>query len=214
MSVNKQERPVQKEHWEKVYNTKQLTEVSWYEPRPQVSLDFVKSLGIKPDQSVIDIGGGDSLFADHLLALGFKDITVLDISEAAINRARQRLGKRADEVNWIVSDVLEFQPQQSYDCWHDRAAFHFLTTEEQVQKYLTIAHKALAKEGKIVMGTFSENGPEKCSGLPVKQYSEDLLSATLKKWFEKIRCIQIEHLTPFNTLQHFLFCSFRKPSLT
>jgi ubiquinone/menaquinone biosynthesis C-methylase UbiE len=199
-----------KAHWEKVYSTKQLNEVSWYQPNPEVSLRFIQELGIPHEASVIDIGGGDSLLADHLLEAGFTDITVLDISEAAIERAKKRLGPKADEVKWIVSDITEFKPQRVYDFWHDRATFHFLTTETDVQTYLRISQSAISPGGKLLIGTFAENGPEKCSGLPVKQYSEESMSATIRRWFEKIKCIHTDHLTPFNTIQHFLFCSFKK----
>lgn len=197
-------------HWEKVYNSKQLTEVSWYQPTPSVSLDFFKELDLPATASIIDIGGGDSLLVDRLLEKGFSDITVLDISAAAIDRAKKRLGEKANTVKWIVTDIVNFIPERTYDCWHDRAAFHFLTTPEQINSYLSIAQKAIATSGKIIIGTFSETGPEKCSGLPVKQYSEATLVTLIKKWFEKIKCIHTEHLTPFNTIQNFLFCSFKK----
>jgi ubiquinone/menaquinone biosynthesis C-methylase UbiE len=135
---------------------------------------------------------------------------VLDISESAINRAKKRLGEKANLINWVVSDITEYHPDRKFDFWHDRAAFHFLTTEEQISKYLAIANQAIGAGGKIVIGTFSENGPAKCSGLPIKQYSESTLTTLIKKWFEKIKCIQTDHITPFNTIQNFLFCSFKK----
>lgn len=199
-----------KEHWERVYNSKRFSEVSWYQATPGVSLDFIKDLHIAKDAAIIDVGGGDSFFVDHLLDTGFTDITVLDISTAAINRAKQRLGSRAGLVNWIVSDITEFVPVRKYDFWHDRAVFHFLTKEEQINKYLAVANKALSVSGKILIGTFSETGPSTCSGLPVKQYSETTMTALIKKWFDKIKCIRIDHVTPFNTIQNFLFCSFKK----
>ncbi len=199
-----------KQHWERVYNTKQFTEVSWYQPTPTVSLDFVKEFSVTKDAAIIDVGGGDSYFADHLLNLGYTNITVLDISEAAINRAKSRLGVKAGLVNWVVSDITAFVPDRRFDFWHDRAAFHFLTSAEQINKYLAIANKALSSSGKIVVGTFSESGPSTCSGLPIKQYSESALTLLIKKWFQKIKCIHTDHITPFNTIQKFLFCSFKK----
>jgi ubiquinone/menaquinone biosynthesis C-methylase UbiE len=199
-----------KSHWEKIYATKRQDEVSWYQPTPRVSLDFISELNIQKDAAIIDIGGGDSHLADNLLAAGFTDITVLDISEEAINKAKQRLGKEAERVKWIVSDINEFVIDKKFDCWHDRAAFHFLTTEEQVEKYLSIAQEHISKDGRMIIGTFSTSGPEKCSGLPIKQYSEQSLSAVLKNWFKKIKCITTNHVTPFNTIQNFLFCSFKK----
>jgi 2-polyprenyl-3-methyl-5-hydroxy-6-metoxy-1,4-benzoquinol methylase len=199
-----------KSHWDKVYCTRQQNEVSWYQPTPKVSLGFIHELNIPSTASVIDVGGGDSLLADNLLAAGFTDITVLDISEAAINRVKQRLGKDAEKINWIVSDITVLHTEKKFDCWHDRAAFHFLTTEEQVEKYLSVAQKHIADNGKMIIGTFSTNGPQKCSGLPVRQYSEQLLSSALKRWFDRIKCITMDHITPSKSIQNFLFCSFKK----
>lgn len=199
-----------KSHWDKVYAVNKLNEVSWYQTTPKISLDFINELNISKNASIIDVGGGGSFLADSLLTAGFNDITVLDISEAAINGAKQRLGKDAAKINWIVSDINELVIDKKFDCWHDRAAFHFLTTEEQVEKYLSVAQEHISKNGRMIIGTFSTAGPEKCSGLPVKQYSEHTLSALLKNWFEKIKCITTDHITPFNTIQNFLFCSFKK----
>jgi len=199
-----------KSHWEKIYASKRQDEVSWYQPTPEVSLDFINELNIPKDAAIIDVGGGDSYLADNLLAAGFTNITVLDISEVAINKAKQRLGKDAEKINWKVSDINELVTTKKFDCWHDRAAFHFLTTEKQVEKYLNIAQKHISDNGRMIIGTFSASGPEKCSGLPIKQYSEQSLSTALKSWFEKIKCITTDHITPFNTIQNFLFCSFRK----
>ncbi len=202
-----------KQHWEKVFTTKQVDEVSWYQQTPQQSLDFVQQLALPKTASIIDIGGGDSFFADHLLQMGYKNITVLDISAAAINKAKQRLGNKAAMVKWIVSDILEFKSDVQFDCWHDRAAFHFLTTSQEINDYLLIAQQHIKPTGKLIIGTFSTEGPEKCSGLPVKQYNENILTSTLQKWFQKIRCITIDHITPFKTIQNFLFCSFKKISI-
>lgn len=174
-----------KEHWEKVYSTKKLQEVSWYQPNPKASLDFIAGFNLPKDASIIDIGGGDSFLTDRLLESGFTNITVLDISEAAINRAKQRLGNKADMIKWIVSDITEFAPTDSYDFWHDRATFNFLTTTEEIEKYISIAAKAVKENGKMLIGTFSENGPEQCSGLQVKQYGEETLVSLIGKWFKK-----------------------------
>ncbi len=198
------------QHWEKVYRSKQLNEVSWYQPTPAVSLAFLDELAVAKEAAIIDVGAGDSLLVDHLLEKGYSDITVLDISSAAIDRAKKRLGAKATRVKWIVSDITGFVPLRQYDCWHDRAAFHFLITRKQVTSYLSVAKKAIAPGGKIVIGTFSETGPSTCSGLPVKQYSETTLTGLVKKWFQKIKCLQTDHVTPFNTIQRFLFCSFKR----
>lgn len=198
----------EKKHWETVYRTKQPNEVSWTQEKPQTSLDFIHSFNLPRTARIIDIGGGDSKLVDFLLEEGFNDITVLDISEAALNRAKVRLGDRADMVKWVVSDIADFQPEITYDVWHDRATFHFLTLSSQIAKYLTIAERAV--NGYITIGTFSENGPQKCSGLNIKQYSETELQHQLARGFQKIRCITEDHLTPFNTMQNFLFCSFKR----
>jgi len=202
-----------KQHWEKVFTSKQVDEVSWYQQTPQQSLDFVQQLALPKTAAIIDIGGGDSFLVDHLLQMGYSNITVLDISAAATNKAKQRLGNKAALINWVVSDILEFKSRIKFDCWHDRAAFHFLTTADEVNAYLTLAHQHLTADGKLFIGTFSTDGPEKCSGLPVKQYNETSMASTLQKWFKKIRCITTDHITPFKTIQNFLFCSFQKISI-
>jgi cyclopropane fatty-acyl-phospholipid synthase-like methyltransferase len=202
-----------KEHWEQVFSTKQLNEVSWYQPLPKESLCFIKKFNLPKNAAIIDVGGGDSFLVDYLLADGYTNITVLDISAAAIQRVKNRLGAAAEKVTWIVEDILNFKTNKQYDCWHDRAAFHFLTNEDDISKYIQIAQQHLTKMGKLVIGTFSTSGPEKCSGLPIKQYNETLLSKMLRKWFNKIKCITIEHATPFKTTQNFIFCSFQKLSL-
>jgi len=202
-----------KQHWEKVYTTKEFTDVSWYQANPTVSLDFLSAFNMAKDAAIIDVGGGDSYFVDHLLNLGYRNITVLDISKTAIEKAKKRLGDKALVVNWVVSDITTYIPDRQFDFWHDRATFHFLTSAEQVDKYLALANNAISPAGKMVMGTFSENGPEKCSGLPIKQYSESALTSLIKKWFQKIKCIHTDHITPFNTVQNFLFCSFKKATI-
>lgn len=195
-------------HWDKVYAGKTASELSWTQAVPQTSLSFIHSFDIPKNASIIDVGGGDSTLVDHLLQEGYTDLTVLDISHEAIEKAKARLGSLAGKVHWIVLDIREFKPDRAYDVWHDRATFHFLTTPEEIQTYLTIARKAVGKF--MTIGTFSKNGPDKCSGLQVRQYDEDLLVSELRNGFLKIRCITEDHLTPFHTRQNFLFCSFRK----
>jgi 2-polyprenyl-3-methyl-5-hydroxy-6-metoxy-1,4-benzoquinol methylase len=202
-----------KEHWEKIYATKQPNEVSWTQAFPKTSLDFVHSFNLPKTASIIDIGGGDSKLVDCLLDEGFKNISVLDISGKAIERAQQRLGDRAMKVNWIVSDVTEFHPSTAYDCWHDRATFHFLTSSHDVNTYLTTARQAVPPGGRMVIGTFSDKGPKKCSMLDVQQYSEEELQQQLQHGFEKLKCVTEDHVTPFNTTQNFLFCSFKRNEL-
>jgi hypothetical protein len=201
----------QKKHWDKIYLTKKSDEVSWTQPVPKTSLDFLHSFQLTKDSPIIDVGGGESRLVDFLLDEGFTDITVLDISEEAVIHSKERLGQeKAAKVQWIVSDVIEFVPTRKYYVWHDRATFHFLTTESQIARYVSLASNFIDSQGYMTIGTFSENGPTKCSGLPVRQYSENLLSSVLTEHFKKIRCITEDHETPFHTFQNFLFCSFKK----
>lgn len=197
-----------KRHWETVYETKNPNEVSWTQEIPKTSLAFIKSFGLARSAKIIDIGGGDSALVDHLLNEGFENITVLDISERSLEKAKLRLGEKAKNVTWIISDILDFEPTETYDIWHDRAAFHFLTTEEEIEKYKSIVEKAV--QSYLVIGTFSENGPLKCSGLEISQYSDEKLSSTFEHHFEKIETVLEDHETPFGTTQNFLFCSFKK----
>lgn len=199
-----------KQHWEHIYQTKKLSDVSWFQPTPETSLDFFHQCNVPTTAKIIDIGGGDSFLVDHLLALDYKDISVLDISEAALVRAQQRLGDNAALVKWIVADVVNFQPTETYDVWHDRAAFHFLTEELDIVTYIHIAQTHIRPNGVLILGTFSEEGPKKCSGIEIRQYSETTMTERLEQFFEKIRCITVNHTTPFSTTQRFVFCSFRK----
>ena len=195
-------------HWDTVYQTKASNEISWTQEIPKTSLDFIHSFGLAKTAKIIDIGGGDSKLVDHLLDEGFDNITVLDISSKALEKAKKRLGSRAEKVNWIVSDITEFKPDTLFDVWHDRATFHFLTSAAQVAKYMDTARSSVS--GFLTIGVFSDRGPEKCSGLSIKQYSEDNLTQELQNGFDKIRCITEDHETPFRTTQNFLFCSFKR----
>lgn len=197
-----------KAHWETVYETKSPQEVSWTQEIPQISLDFIQSFQLNKDAHIIDIGGGDSLLVDHLLDLGFMNLSVLDISEHAIERAKVRLGERASLVEWIVSDINDFQPKISYDLWHDRAAFHFLTAPSDINRYTRLVGNH-AKN--LVIGTFSTDGPLKCSGLEITQYDELSLGDLFRvEGFECIETKREDHQTPFGTSQNFVFASFRK----
>jgi 2-polyprenyl-3-methyl-5-hydroxy-6-metoxy-1,4-benzoquinol methylase len=196
------------DYWETVYRTKEAEEVSWTEDIPKTSLDFIDGFKLEKTAKIVDIGGGDSKLVDYLLEAGFEDITVLDISSSALEKSKKRLGERASRIKWIVGDVTEFISDTKYDVWHDRATFHFLTTEKEIQKYIDTATKSV--KGYMTIGTFSENGPEKCSGLAVKQYNEQTLQRTLNKDFDKLKCITEDHVTPFKTKQNFLFCSFKR----
>ena len=197
-----------KNHWETVYETKQPNEVSWTQENPKTSIDFIRETHIEKSAKIIDIGGGDSKLVDFLLEEGYENITVLDISSTALERAKKRLGKNAEKVSWIASDITEFKPDTSYDIWHDRATFHFLTTGEQINKYIEITEKWVS--GFLIIGTFSNQGPKKCSGLEIKQYSETELEKQFSNRFKKLKCISEDHTTPFETKQNFTFCAFEK----
>lgn len=196
-----------KQHWETVYETKSPDQVSWTQEKPKVSLKFIQGFGFDKDASIIDIGGGDSKLVDFLLADGFTDVSVLDISGKAIERAKKRLGDLASKVNWIESDINDFTPTRMYAIWHDRAAFHFLTSTEEQARYVMMVNEAVSDF--LVIGTFSEDGPLKCSGLEVQQYSESSMINQFKG-FEKLQCEFENHQTPFDTIQNFIFCSFKK----
>jgi hypothetical protein len=197
-----------KTHWEQVYLTKNPEEVSWTQAVPKTSLDFINSFNLPKNAGIIDIGGGDSPLVDFLLLSGFQNITVLDISAAALEKAKARLGTKSKLVKWVVTDIVNFRPVERYSVWHDRATFHFLTDEKQIAAYLRITEECVTQY--MVMGTFSDEGPEKCSGMPVKRYTETLLQNQLNKAFIKVKCINEDHITPFKTKQSFLFCSFKR----
>lgn len=196
-----------KEHWEKVYQSKKSDEVSWSQPTPRTSLEYIEQLDIPLSAKIIDIGGGDSYLAEHLLKKGYTNITVLDISENAINRAKLRLGAKANHITWINTDIINFKPTTTYDAWHDRATFHFLTTPESIDKYLLIVKEAV--KGKIVIGTFSSEGPKSCSGLKITQYDEINLVEKFKSiGFRKKNCKIEDHKTPSSSIQEFIYCAF------
>lgn len=202
--------PDRKTHWENVFATKAENEMSWFQPDPKTSIHLFTQLQLPLDANIIDIGAGDSHLIDAFIERGYKNIYALDISENALNRAKQRLGDKGKFVHWIVSDILEFKSNVKFDFWHDRAAFHFLTTEEGIEQYRNLTEALIPQGGHLVLGTFSENGPNKCSGLEIKQYSETLMSKCFEKAFQKIHCQNEDHPTPFNTFQNFLFCCFQK----
>ena len=197
-------------HWENIYQTKDFKDVSWYQPTPETSLEFLKKFQVPKTAKIIDVGGGDSYLVDNLLDLGYTNVTVLDISATALEKAQKRLGKKAEQVKWIVADAATFVPEKKYDFWHDRAAFHFLTNEQEIEHYINTVQQGLNPEGVLVLGTFSEEGPKKCSGIEIRQYSETTMTTLLKKFFKKIKCIKVDHKTPFDTIQNFIFCGFRK----
>lgn len=200
-----------KSHWEHIYQTKKLEEVSWYQPKPITSLKYIEALNLSKDAKILDVGGGDSFLVDSLLNLGYNNISVLDISEKALLRAKRRLGEDADKVNWIVSDAAEFKSNDIYDLWHDRAAFHFLNENSKKEAYLKNLENSLAPGAYVIIGTFSENGPKKCSGIEISQYSKIALSDLFdKELYEELGCEYIDHITPSGSVQNFSFCRFKR----
>ena len=198
------------DHWQNVYDKKNENEVSWYQKSPKLSLDFVKSLNLSLDAEIIDIGAGESRLVDNLLEMGFVNLSVLDISSKSIEKTKKRLGLKSKLVNWIVSDINNFNPTKKYDLWHDRAAFHFLKDSVEIDNYVKLVKSSLHNQGNLIIATFSENGPLKCSGLEVSRYSENSISDLFNNDFELIKSQKSIHKTPFSTSQEFLFSKFKK----
>ena len=184
--------------------------MSWYHDVPKTSIDLILSTGVDKNANIIDIGGGDSKLADKLLELGFKNISVLDISAKALEKAKTRLREKGKSVIYIEADILEFDAGSRFDIWHDRATFHFLTKEKDIVRYVEIAGKFIKSSGYLIISTFSTNGPKKCSGLDIMQYSEDSIKKTFQKDFSHMRSFEEIHTTPFNTKQNFLFKVFKR----
>lgn len=197
-------------HWQNVYTTKGEGQVSWFQDSPHPSLDLIALTGAPRDAAIVDIGGGASRLVDALLDAGYTDLATLDLSEAALATARQRIGARASQVQWIAADVTAWQPQRPYDVWHDRAALHFLTAAADRQAYVGCLARALRPGGHAIIGTFAPDGPEKCSGLTVMRYDAASLSALLGEDFTLVDTRRHEHVTPWGATQHFQFSTFCK----
>ncbi len=197
-------------HWENVYATKGENEVSWFQENPTPSLELMDLAQLTPDSAIIDIGGGASRLVDRLVARGFRNVTVLDLSESALSAAKARLGDQANNVQWVVADVTTWEPPQIYDLWHDRAAFHFLTDDAARSAYVDRLKRALKPTGHVVIGTFALNGPERCSGLPVTRHDAVSLAAILGPEFELIDTRPHQHVTPWGATQQFQFSTFRR----
>ena len=200
-----------KAHWEQVWTTKASTEVSWYQAEPLLSRALLREIGMAPSTSVLDVGGGDSRLVDALLADEIGRITVLDLSGAALTRARTRLGARADTVTWIEADVTTVVlPPQSVDIWHDRAVFHFLTDVAQRHAYVERVLQSVKPGGHVIVATFAEDGPDHCSGLPVMRYGADALHAEFGAPFELLEHSRETHHTPGGAVQQFVYCYCRR----
>ena len=194
-------------HWEKIYAKKTPKQVSWTQKTPQLSLDLIHALTLPKDAPIIDIGGGESHLIDHLLKHGYTNLSVLDIAGNALNRSKKRLGKKASNIHWIKEDITKFCPTQTYEVWHDRAVFHFLTLTNEIEYYKNLIQKHITHS--FIIQAFSKNGPLKCSGLPVKQYNISDLDKEFKGQGRMIDSGKITHLTPFQTEQDFAYACFK-----
>ncbi len=197
-----------KEHWDHAYTARQTRKVSWYQQTPALSLEMIKNARIAMDAPLIDVGGGASLLVDSLLEEGYRDITVLDISPIALNKARRRLGDRASRVKWIEKDITCFETERKFDLWHDRALFHFLTHEGDRKKYIRVLKKSLQPGGHLVISTFAMGGPQRCSGLDIVQYDARKLEQELGGEFTLVEQEQVLHHTPAEKEQLFEFFRF------
>lgn len=200
-----------KEHWERVYSTKPADAVSWYQEHAEQSLRLIRQTGLPQSASIIDVGGGAATLVDDLLRDGYSSITVLDLSAAALTAAKTRLGDKASAVTWMVADVTQVElPASSYDIWHDRAVFRFLTSESERHAYVATVLRAVKPGGHVIVATFGKDGPQQCSGLPVMRYSPEGLHAEFGELFTLIGHEQEEHRTPFGTVQKFIYCNCRR----
>ena len=197
-----------KKHWENIYQKKEIDGVSWYQKIPIESLQLIKKYSISNSDKIIDIGCGKSFLADNLLELNYTDISLVDISSNALKEVKDRLQNKS--LNFIETDILNFNSNDKYDIWHDRAVFHFITNPEGIEKYISLCNKYINNQGILIIGTFAEDGPLKCSGLEIKRYSVDQISGLFKETFELVESFKMLHKTPFETEQSFLFCVLRK----
>ena len=197
-----------KKHWENIYQKKEIDGVSWYQKIPSESLQLIKKYSISNSDKIIDIGCGKSFLADNLLELNYTNISLVDISSNALKEVKQRLQNKS--LNFIETDILNFNSNDKYDIWHDRAVFHFITNRQGIEKYISLCNKYINNNGILIIGTFAEDGPLKCSGLEIKRYSVDQISGLFEESFELVESFKMLHKTPFDTEQSFLFCVLRK----
>ena len=200
-----------KTHWEHIYETKAPTRVSWYQEHARLSLEYINHTGIRKTDHIIDVGGGTSTLVDDLIADGFQQISILDVSGAALQIARQRLGGRAVHVKWIEADITQADlPEQAYDLWHDRAVFHFLAQSEDRKRYVDAVRRAVRVGGHIIVATFASDGPDHCSGLEVIRYNPESLHSEFGDEFVLVDSTNETHQTPFGTEQKFIYCYCRR----
>ena len=202
-----------KEHWEKVYTTKAPDNVSWFQPHAETSMRLIHNAGLGRDAAIIDVGGGASTLVDDLLDGGYRALTVLDLSGAALDEIRRRLGAKGESVRWMEADITQAEfENDSFDIWHDRAVFHFLTTDEDRKAYVKQVLRALKPGGRVIMATSGSNGPTQCSGLPVMRYAPEELHSKFGEAFTLLAHEEQLHHTPFGTDQQFIYCMCRKMS--
>jgi 2-polyprenyl-3-methyl-5-hydroxy-6-metoxy-1,4-benzoquinol methylase len=199
-----------KTHWERVFVTQSPDEVGWFQPRPTLSLQLMDSAGVPRDAGIIDVGAGASTLVDELLERGCADVSVLDVSSSGMQHIKQRLGERAEQVQWIEADVTGFHPERRWDLWHDRAVLHFLTDPSDRKGYRRALEEGVVPGGHVIIATFGLEGPTRCSGLEVRRYSPAMLSAELGDAFELREARGEDHLTPTGVVQPFVFCLFRR----
>ena len=197
-----------KKHWGDVYQEKSPSEVSWYQKEPKLSLELIRRTNVAANDAIIDVGGGTSVLVDYLSKECFKNLTVLDISENAIAISKKRLGDSAKRIEWIVSDITQFDTSQKFSLWHDRALFHFLTDPSDRKIYVKALIKAIRTEGHLIIATFAIGGPEKCSGLEIVQYDSDKMIVELGDNFSLLEERKEIHITPANKEQEFIFFHF------
>ena len=196
-----------RDHWERIYRTKDSTQVSWYQPEPRLSLDLIRRVAPDLDAPILDVGGGASTLVDGLLDAGYRDITVLDLAPAALAVARERLGARADVVTWIAADALTAPlPWSSYAVWHDRAVFHFLSDPQDRVRYVDQTRYAVQPGGHVIVASFGPDGPTRCSGLDVVRYSPDAMHGEFGAGFRLLNSVREDHHTPAGTTQAFVYC--------
>lgn len=198
------------QHWHYVYEERGPNQVSWHQDSPESSLTLLEHAALSPFDAIIDVGGGASRFVDRLLEAGYANVTVVDLAETALDFARARLGERADDVRWVVGDVLSAELGGPFDLWHDRAVFHFLTEQSQRRRYFERLRAELRATGQVILATFALDGPKRCSGLPVVRYSAQTLSEEVGYEFSLVETWEEDHLTPAGHPQRFVFCRFRR----
>ena len=199
-----------RDHWEKVYRARKASEVSWYQPKAEVSLDLIRQVAPDLDARIIDVGGGASTLVDGLLDAGYRHVTVLDIAGASLAIARNRLGARASSVTWRETDILTAPlADDRYDVWHDRAVFHFLTEPSDRARYVAKIRESVKPGGHVIVASFAPDGPSKCSGLEVVRYSPDTMHAQFGDGFRLVGSVREEHRTPSGATQAFVYCLFR-----